>query len=205
MSTSEPPEERVPLRVDAIWSDILDAGRTAPPGLPDPGVLSSMAKEFFTGLPGFNDRNWDSASGTAKLPSLPAGDQSAATLPDLAQFATPDALGVTEAGLRALPSTLSAPVQTLPAAIAGSPSGIPAIPGNLVSALSAASSFSFLEDARPLFAAVPASLPVSKSVTTGANSSDRTIGVLSQNIPTMPELLPSMPVDAPPFPAHGSG
>ncbi len=141
-----------------------------PAGLPDPAVLSRMANEFFTALPGFS-------AGAAPIPppSVPPapGDvgqanAGASFLEEnrplfgeseafAASTTNPFAQSLTDFNLRELDG--AAPIAKA-AGVAQPP--IPAVPGAAAGASSSASSFSFLDQARPLFPE-PAPLPVEPS------------------------------------------
>jgi cysteine desulfurase / selenocysteine lyase len=112
-----------------------------PPGLPDPETLARMANEFFTSLP-----LTENVAAAIPLATDPAA------LGDPSRFGSASSTGVpSEAQLRTTTAALPANVQAQ----------IPAIPGTLTTALpdawdpfrfGSSSPFSFLEEARPLFA-----------------------------------------------------
>ncbi|MGA3067872.1 MAG: family 2A encapsulin nanocompartment cargo protein cysteine desulfurase [Tepidisphaeraceae bacterium] len=99
-------------------------------GLPDPAILERLANEFFRGNPAAN-----MPVDMLTLPSAPLGAATIPTEPTL-----------TEAQLQAIPATLTAaPVMT------------PGIPGGFsTSDLMTATNFSFLSDARSIYASAPA-------------------------------------------------
>jgi cysteine desulfurase/selenocysteine lyase len=120
-----------------------------PSGLPDPAILTRMANEFFTSLP----------SAEAAVPTLlPAGtSEQAANY--VVPTSAPTGTLLTEEQLRALPATLS---------LSGAPSQVPANPGAIFSRspdqanssdFTSPGTFSFLEEARPLFAFSNSILP----------------------------------------------
>jgi cysteine desulfurase/selenocysteine lyase len=150
-----------------------------PIGLPDPVVLARMATEFFTSVPEFAQARKD-VSGDERLLPAPKGTASTGIVPDIvslvAPSGTPSLAELTEAELSRLPSTLAEPYPAAATfAAAGLPS-IPAIPGELgAAAPSITPSFSFLEEARPLFAsAAGPAIPLvpSWTVTTAAPGND---------------------------------
>jgi cysteine desulfurase/selenocysteine lyase len=156
MSTSEPEKTRGPERgKSAVGADTWDASKGLPAGLPDPAVLARMATEFFTALPEFAQLGKNASAQETLPPSIPVNVE-AATLPQdvIASAAPPGISFLTEPGLSALPWTLSRPhPPPAPLAAWGLPVTVPAIPGEwTAAAASIAPSFSFLEEARPLFA-----------------------------------------------------
>jgi cysteine desulfurase/selenocysteine lyase len=156
MTPSEPgaPE---PER-ENVWSEVWLSGKDFPAGVPDPAVLARLANEFFTALPDFTPASSLGLAGPAQLPPIPASAASPTYPQGNAGIAAPDAFP-SEAELRALPETLarvSAP--SLPA-----PGGIPSTPATIPGAFGAirfsdVPSFSFLEEARPIFADATAAL-----------------------------------------------
>jgi cysteine desulfurase/selenocysteine lyase len=154
MSTSEPNKSRsFPENVDLRSASAL--GSTGvPSGLPDPAILTRMANEFFTALP----------SAEAVVPTAPP----AGTVEQAANYAgitpSPTATLPTQEQRRSLPATLSFN--------SASPQ-IPAVPGSVLSGISAPvntedftrpATFSFLEDARPLFTLSNSALPIAAPV-----------------------------------------
>lgn len=124
-----------------------------PSGVPDPQILERMAIEFFTALPRAD------AAVPAALP--------AATTEPVASYAgvapVPTAALPTEEHLRALLPTFSSTIAAPP---------IPAVPGSVVSGISdpvnladftRPGTFSFLDDARALFAFSNATVPIASS------------------------------------------
>jgi cysteine desulfurase/selenocysteine lyase len=107
--------------------DPSGSGAAAPAGLPDPRLLEQMANEFFRATP-------DASALTASLPASPVAPIATPPLP-------------TEQQLRAIPVS-GADLSAIPA--------FPGIAGGVSPAdFSSMPSFSFLEDARSLFAVVP--------------------------------------------------
>ncbi len=157
MSPSEPKPGPPVSGNDSIWKEVWVAGKDFPAGVPDPAVLARLANEFFTALPEFSQLSNVVPDAPAQLPSVPASAEPQVNPQGAAGIAPPAAFP-TEAELRALPATLagfSAP--SLPAA-GGIPSSLPTIPGDFAAIrFSDMPSFSFLEDARPIFADVAAS------------------------------------------------
>jgi len=197
MSTSELPEEAAG-RSAAASPDVWNAGKV-PAGFPDPAVLARMANEFFTALPDVSRQEVNAVSTLTQLPPLPLSAGSLANVPNVAQTSSANAFGVTESELSAIPSTLGVAAAPVFPAVASLPALVPAGPGDLVSAFSAAPSFSFLEEARPLFSAIPASplllastAPPDSVVSLGRGS--------PQGLPDLSAISDSVPVSAPAVP-----
>jgi len=194
MSTSEPPEEASAARLSEAWPDAWSTIDGAPAGLPDPAVLARMANEFFTALPAFDRQGPDAAT------QSPPQAMSSASLKNVSSLTQPEArgaFGVTEAGLSALPSTLRVPAVSSLSGATSLPATVPAVPGDMVSVFSSAPSFSFLEEARPLFSgaltlpAAPAALP---------DSPESVVRSFPRRLPDLPELTDALPVAAPAVP-----
>ena len=181
MSTSESDKNlSLPQSVDLrTVSSLVPAG--LPSGLPDPEILARMANEFFTALP----------FAEAAAPAAP----SLSTTEPLSNYArlasAPVTTLPTEEQLRALPATLST----------GSPSPqIPAVPGSALAGISNPVSasdfprlgtFSFLEDARPLFAFSNATLPIAASAQTIKIPTETELRSLADPFPSF--SLPNFP------------
>ena len=191
MSTSELPEEAAGRSAGAS-PDAWNAVKAAPAGFPDPAVLARMANEFFTALPAFNRRDGDAAM--TQSPPLAMSSASLENVSSVTQPEAPGAFGVTEAALSALPSTLGVPAVSSFLAPISLAASVPAVPGDVVSVFSGAPSFSFLEEARPLFSgaltppATPAALPA---------STESVVRSFPQRLPDLPELTDSLPLAAP--------
>jgi cysteine desulfurase/selenocysteine lyase len=143
MNTSEP---------DKSSSSLL------PTGALDPEILARMANEFFTALP---------LTDAAVPAALPVGaTESLANSPALASV--PNTAVPTEEQLRALPATLPlAHGQPQVPASLGSSATLPGIPGGLnASYFTSPGSFSFLDEARPLFEFSSSALPVARAAET---------------------------------------
>jgi cysteine desulfurase/selenocysteine lyase len=158
------------------------SGAALPANLPDPAVLARMATEFFTALPGF---------------SQPAGNVPASDAPplpdpsDAAPAAAPvNGSALTEAdfidaisglGESSAPLSTSVPLfqPSIPAA------QMPEFPGQMgFAGLTVPTSFSFLEDARPLFTDPTAmSRSSSQPQPAGAKASDQQAPKNSSGIP----------------------
>jgi cysteine desulfurase/selenocysteine lyase len=156
-----------------FWTSLPGDAQFIPAGLPDPAVLARMANEFFTALP-LSETAVADTQRTAAVPGAPealgAANNPAAfvALPGAASIPS-TSLSVaslpTEAGLRALPATLSgsAAQSQIPSAPEFS---FPGIPGGVSATdFSSIPSFGFLEEVRPLFsyAAAPP-LPTARSL-----------------------------------------
>jgi cysteine desulfurase/selenocysteine lyase len=156
MSTSEPEKDfSFPHGVDLRTASALGSP-ALPAGVPDPEILTRLANEFFTALP------LTEAAVPATLPAGTVGQPTNSVgLPSLPATTLP-----TEEQLRSLPATISSS--------SASPQ-IPAIPGALLPQtydlagtrdFPRLGAFSFLEDARPLFAYSNSTLPIAASVQT---------------------------------------
>jgi cysteine desulfurase/selenocysteine lyase len=144
MSISEPGKNAPPGSI---------GGETAPSGLPDPNVLARMANEFFTALPEFVPVAETFLSEAQRSASLPGAPQAAPTAAFPGNSAFVPTTGIpSETQLRALPSTSAfPPVQPQIPAIPGT--AIPEVPGGVTETrYGGVSSFSFLEEIRPIFA-----------------------------------------------------
>jgi cysteine desulfurase / selenocysteine lyase len=128
-----------------------ESGKGVPVGLLEPEVLARMANEFFTALPDFaplaenvlaEAQRGSSAPLIAQAPPIP-------TVPNLTSV--PGARIPTDTEIRALPANSAIPpVQAQVPAIPGT--AIPEIPGGVTETrYGGASSFSFLNEVRPLF------------------------------------------------------
>ena len=185
MSTSEPEKhfaspQGVDLRTVAPGNSAVPAA-----GVPDPEILARMANEFFTALP----------LAEAAVPvALPAG-----TTEPVGNYASlasvPNSALPTEEQFRALPATLSS--------TSASPQ-IPAVPGAILSGISYPAtatdftrpgSFSFLEDARPLFAFSNATLPIAASAQTIKIPTETELRALADPFPSL--SLPHFPEPRP--------
>jgi cysteine desulfurase / selenocysteine lyase len=189
------------------------------PGLPEPEVLARMANEFFTALPEFvpvaegvlaeAQRN-STVPASAKGTPLPSGSA--------AQFSVPPTQMPSETQLRAFPSYSGLPpVHPQIPAIPGT--AIPEVPGGVTETrYGGVSSFSFLDEIRPLFAypsgtPLPATIPASTiniphetELQALANSFSNTAapGVTeSFQAQRAPQLTAAtLPRDTPDFPAY---
>jgi len=142
-----------------VWSEVWLSDKDFPAGVPDPAVLARLANEFFTALPDFAQVSSAVLAGPAQLPSVPASADSQMNPQGKAGIAPPAAAFPSEAELRALPETLARfPAPLLPAH-GGIPSTSATIPGDFGAIrFSDVTSFSFLEEARPIFADAIAAL-----------------------------------------------
>jgi cysteine desulfurase/selenocysteine lyase len=185
MSTSEPEKSRsFPQGVDL--RTVAPGGSAVPPaGVPDPEILARMANEFFTALP----------LAEAAVPvALPAG-----TMEPTGNYASlasaPNSGLPTEEQLRALPATFSASTAT---------PQIPAVPRSVLSGISdpvnatdftGPGSFSFLEDARPLFGFSNSTLPIAGSAQTVKIPTETELRALADPFPSL--SLPHFPEPRP--------
>jgi cysteine desulfurase/selenocysteine lyase len=161
MSTSESGKNAAQFDGGQFRTMLPAETQIVPQGLPDPDMLARMANEFFTGLPATEGTAANAQRGAAVPGSAEAlaaaGNPSAFPAPPRASLATPREL--TEAELRALPSTLSG-AAAQPQTPAISPLALPEIPGGASATdFSVWPSFSFLDEIRPLFS-YPARSPL---------------------------------------------
>ncbi len=132
MNTSDLPKEFSELKSDL---DPSGSARAIVAGLPDPALMSQLANEFFRAVPGLNHDSAGLGRAGVSIPTAPA----AAT--------TPSPTILIEQQLRSLATSSVdvAPVPTFPG-IAGGVTG---------SNFSSSPSFSFIDEARTLYAATP--------------------------------------------------
>ena len=175
-----------------------EPGKGGAAGPLDPEVLARMANEFFTALPEFVPLAENALAQAQRGADLPKG-----SLPGipLGTTAFPTAEVPPEAQLRALPAYSEVPVaQAQIPAIPGT--AIPELPGGVAETrYGGVSSFSFLDEIRPLFS-YPAStpLPVTPQAATIAIPTETELQELAKGFasPSMPELketfaLPTSP------------
>ena len=188
MSTSEPNKIRsFPEGVD-LQSTAALGSTSVPSELPDPAILTRMANEFFTGLP-------------SAEPAVPAA-LSAGTPEQTANYAEPAASPTTtlptEGQLRSLPATLSAgsASRQVPGAPAAILSGIPNQAD--FSDFTGPGTFSFLEDARPLFAFSNSSLLIAAAGQTIKIPTETELRALADpfSFLSLPHI-PGQPMDLP--------
>ena len=183
MSTSEPEKNFAsPQGVDL--RTVAPGNSAVPPaGVPDPEILARMANEFFTALPF-----------AATAVALPAGTTE--PFANRASVASvPASTLPMEEQLRALPATFSSTTV--------SPQ-TPAVPGAVLFGISDPAtatdftrfgSFSFLEDARPLFAFSNATLPIAASAQTVKIPTETELRALADPFPSL--SLPHFPEPRP--------
>jgi cysteine desulfurase/selenocysteine lyase len=201
MSPSEPKPGPPASGINSPWQEVWVTGKEFPAGVPDPAVLARMANEFFTALPEFSQLSGTVPAAQPKLPSIPASAENQASPQGLAGI-VPSSTFPTEAELRALPAYLaghSGP--SLPAfdALAPSLATIPGIFGAIP--FSDIPSFSFLDDARPIFAntaASPAAPMQSISRTQGFPESE--LRTATATLPDEGDLSGSKSLGAPQVP-----
>jgi cysteine desulfurase/selenocysteine lyase len=181
MSTSEPEKSSAfPQRADLRTAPSLGSAGL-PSGVPDPEILARMANQFFTALPFTN----------AAVPTaLPAG-----MVEPVANYSgltpSPTATVPSDEQLRSLPPTLSS---------AGASPRVPTVPGAAISGISDPANFtqlprldtfSFLEDARPLFAFSNAIWPIAPSAQTVKIPAETELLALPDPFPSL--SLPHFP------------
>jgi cysteine desulfurase / selenocysteine lyase len=199
MGKSERPEQACVDKAGEILPASWDADKV-PPGVPDPEVLARMVNELFTAWPAASGQDSSRAAADSQLPYSLATTQSPSNAPKVAPPAAPDAFGVTETELRNLPSSLG--VSALPASlpVSNGPESVPAISGSVLSTFSVVPSFSFLEEARPIFSTMPAS-PLSSAVPTAVTNFPESMSPgFPQQLSNPSAIFGSSPVSAPASP-----
>jgi cysteine desulfurase / selenocysteine lyase len=190
MSTSDSKSGAPGSGNDNVWNEVWLGSKDVPAGLPDPAVLARLANEFFTALPEFAQASSitpDVPAQVSSLPAGPAGAEPPGLIPQGVGGVVPPTASLTEAQLRALPSTLAGSSAPSPPDFGGVPSSLPTIPGDFAAIrFSDASSFSFLEEARPIFADAAAFSP--RSSATPLNPTSLSPGALAQ-LPSVPAGL----------------
>jgi cysteine desulfurase / selenocysteine lyase len=159
MSPSEPKPGPPALGNSSPWQEVWVTGKEFPAGVPDPAILARMATEFFTALPEFSQLGGAVPAAQPTLPAIPARAESQVSPQGLAGIA-PSSEFPTEAELRALPGSIpgySSP--SLPTFVE-TPLSWTTIPGIFRAIpFSDIPSFSFLEEARPIFSNTAAAAP----------------------------------------------
>ena len=156
MSTSNGNRASAAIPVTGNWATVLPGTEGLPPGLPDPAELARMAGEFFTALPEALQPPASIAPAAPLPPGTPVSVNPHAAAPSPTPPAVPGLVGswtdVRPVPFVVTPDRGAAPVTNPPAPAAT----VPAIPGVSAADPSAVPAFSFLQDARPLFAEAPA-------------------------------------------------
>jgi cysteine desulfurase/selenocysteine lyase len=179
------------------WTEVWLAGKDVPAGVPDPTALARLANEYFTALPEFaQSRSFVPA--VSELPSPPADPVSRVTPQGVTGIAAPIAFP-TEAELRALPTTTSVfRAPSLGVASSQSPLSLLTIPGDFSAIRSSdISSFSFLEEARAIFADAGASPAPARSAAGVTTSADSEAGAGAATVPQIRDLSGTQPIAAP--------
>jgi cysteine desulfurase/selenocysteine lyase len=190
MSTSEPKQGAPLPGKTEVRPEAWDDRQRVPAGLPDPAVLARMASEFFTSVPGFSQLSRNVLPAEAQALSVPTGPGTLANSWDVTELTTrSDVSRPTEAELNALPSTLagfSAP-SSAPTAELLSAAGFSSVP-----------TYSFLEEARPLFGAFSGPLVSSATASAPATISPwQELGAVTQSVPNVAALSSAESVAAP--------
>jgi cysteine desulfurase/selenocysteine lyase len=204
MTPSEPgaPE---PER-ENVWSEVWLSGKDFPAGVPDPAVLARLANQFFTAFPDLAQASSAVLAASAQLPTVPASVPASTESPINPQgnagSAQPAAFP-SEAELRAFPETLArSAVPSMPAP-GGIPSASATIPGDFAAIRFAdVPSFSFLEQARPIFAGATAALssPALFSAPSSAITRDfpeNSPHAATSTVPEIGDIAGTKPVGAP--------
>jgi len=159
MSPSEPKPGPPAPGNSSPWQEVWVTDKEFPAGVPDPAILARMATEFFTALPEFSQLSGAVPGAQPTPPAIPASPESQVSPRGLAGIA-PSSAFPTEAELRALPESLPGYSKPSPPAFVETPSSWMTTPG-IFGAIpfSDIPSFSFLEDARPIFSSTAAAAP----------------------------------------------
>jgi cysteine desulfurase / selenocysteine lyase len=202
MSTSEPKQEAPLPGKTEVRPEAWDDGQRVPAGLPDPAVLARMASEFFTSVPGFSQLRRNVPPAEAQALSVPTGPGTLANSRDVRELTTrSDVSRPTEAELiNALPSALagfsvpsSAPMAELPRVSMPGAADVLRAAG-----FSSVPTYSFLEEARPLFGAVSGPLVSSATASAPATISPwQELGAVTQSVPNVAALSSAESVAAP--------
>jgi cysteine desulfurase/selenocysteine lyase len=162
-----------------------------------------MANEFFTSLPGFSAASENLGPSGAQPMSAPVNAVSLGVPSESTQTTRSSSPGITEADLLALPLSLDQPSvfshPSAPSADIVPPVWVPGVPVDLSEVSSSAgSSYSFLEDARPLFggSGVPFT-PASNSSAASKNTPKTEASGRNQSVPDAITLSGPAPVEAP--------
>jgi cysteine desulfurase/selenocysteine lyase len=157
MSTSENEKSAWRFVNDATGPVSPGNLQSLPAGVPDPEVLARMANEFFTALP-VGQSVVPAAPYTADAAREPQASIAGVSLVD--SSAVPTGSLPSEAQLRALPASLTAPdaYSQIPAGANTMPLGLPG--GVDAAYFTGPASLSFLQDIRPLLSYSAAPLPV---------------------------------------------
>jgi cysteine desulfurase / selenocysteine lyase len=201
MSTSEPKSGAPESANDKVWNEAWLGGKDLPAGVPDPAVLARLAHEFFTALPEFAQASSIAPDALTQLPSIssvPDAAEPGLSPSGVAGIARPVAFP-SEAELHALPTTLAGLSEPPLPELGGIPSPFPTIPGDFAAIrFSDVPSFSFLEDARPIFADAVAS-PTSPARSPAAlqNSPERELRAATATAPDLGDLSGTKSIAAP--------
>jgi cysteine desulfurase/selenocysteine lyase len=142
-----------------------------PTGLPDPEILARMANEFFTALP----------LADAAVAVAPSVLVTGPIANDLSQASAPSSALPSEEQLRVLPATLS-PASAQPQLLAARDTALPGMSDQLdASQFRRPGSFSFLDDARPLFSFSNFTLPVAAAAQTVRIPTETELGSLANS------------------------
>jgi len=202
MSPSEPKPGPPASGSNSPWQEIWVAGKEFPAGVPDPAVLARMANEFFTALPEFSQLSGTAPAAQPKPPTIPANAESRVSPQGLAGIA-PSSAFPTEAELRALPASLpgySTPPLPPFAELAPSLTTIPGILGAIP--FSDIPTFSFLEDARPIFTNTAASAAApTQSISRAQDSPERELRTATATLPAEGDLAGFKSLAAPQIPS----
>jgi cysteine desulfurase/selenocysteine lyase len=190
MSTNEPKKNFLFPKNADLRTAIPGSSSALPSGFPDPEILARMANKFFTALP----------VADAAIPAVPlvGTTEPGANYSGLASV--PASTLLTEEQLRALPATLS---------LTSASPQIPAIPGAMLPGIpdslnatdfTRSGSFSFLDDARPLFAYSNSALSDATAAQTIKIPTETELGALAKSFSSVapPRFTETWPDSAAP-------
>jgi cysteine desulfurase / selenocysteine lyase len=149
MSTSDPTQLVVAQDTDPRTAASFPSAGTLPAGVLDPVVLARMANEFFTTLPG----SLDVPSSPMAAHTVPTDLSALGSVPATAPAAPPEVSLPSDKHFPGLPASIGpASFSPVTAPAQATPPALPGVIGSGVSDVATeAPSFSFLQDARPIF------------------------------------------------------
>jgi cysteine desulfurase / selenocysteine lyase len=199
MSTSEQKPEPPGRENENAWSEVRLPGGDLPARVPDPAVLARLADEFLTSLPEVAQLSSIASPSPTQLPSVQAVAGSPLVPQGVTGIAAPTAFP-TETELRALPATLAeSSARSLPTLSGISSSSLPTILGDFAAIrISDTPSFSFLEEALPIFADLAASATsAGRSTATAQDSLGSAPGADKATVPDVGKLAGTESIAAP--------
>ena len=149
MSTSDPAQLFLASDTDPRAATLPPRAGTLPPGVLDPVALARMANEFFTALPD----SMEVPSSPLPTHAVLTGPPQIASVPATAPAAPPEISLPSDKHFSALPASVGpASFSPVTAPAQATPPAVPGVIGSVASDVAAnAPSFSFLQEARPIF------------------------------------------------------